>query len=52
MFKQRMWEALRALPAMVNMYFPDKLRDVLLAQSSEMDRLRAEVDELRSKIKE
>ena len=49
---ERMSKALQALTGMVKMYFPDDLRAVLLEQSEELDRLRAEVNELRSKLKE
>jgi len=46
----RMWEALAKLSAMVSMYFPAALKQVLLDQAEEIDRLRVQVDELRSKI--
>jgi hypothetical protein len=43
--------ALAKLSAMVSMYFPAELKKVLLDQAQEIDRLRAEVNELRSQIK-
>lgn len=46
----RMLEALAKLSAMVSMYFPAALKQALLDQAAEIDRLRAEVDDLRSKI--
>lgn len=45
----RMLEALGKLSLMVKAYFPKELQTVLLELSAEVDRLRDEVDELRSK---
>ncbi|QGZ37761.1 hypothetical protein IP92_02929 [Pseudoduganella flava] len=45
---EKMRAALARLSVMVKAYFPDDLRAVLLAYGEEIDRLRAEVDELRS----
>lgn len=50
MFHKRMSAALSKLGVMVKAYFPDDLRAVLLEQSEEIDRLRADVNYLRSKI--
>ena len=47
---EKMNAALTKLGVMVKAYFPDDLRAVLLDQSAEIDRLRADVSELRSKI--
>jgi len=47
---ERMNAALKKLGVMVKAYFPDDLRAVLLEQSAELDRLRADVNNLRSKI--
>jgi hypothetical protein len=46
-----MLEALAKLSALVSMNFPAALKQVLLDQAQEIDRLRAEVDELRSQNK-
>lgn len=45
-----MHAALAKLSAMVKAYFPPELRAALLEFGTELDRLRAEVDELRSKM--
>lgn len=45
-----MHTALRRLSAMVSASFPGDLKAALLAYGEELDRLRAEVNELRSKI--
>lgn len=47
----RMLEALAKLSPTVSMYFPAALKQVLLDQAKEIDRLRAELDELRSTTK-
>lgn len=47
---EKMRAALTRLSPMVKMYFPDDLREALLTQSAEMDRLRADVNDLRSKL--
>jgi hypothetical protein len=49
MFRANMLEALSKLSARVQMYFPAGLKKALLDQAEEIDRLRAQVDELRSK---
>jgi len=46
-----MHAALAKLSAMVKAYFPADLRAALMEYGKELDRLRAEVDELRSKLK-
>lgn len=50
MMEALMKAALVKLSAMVTMYFPAALKDALLGYGAELDRLRAEVNELRSKI--
>lgn len=47
---QAMQAALSKLSMTVQLYFPTALRQVLLDQAEEIDRLRAEVNQLRSKI--
>jgi hypothetical protein len=47
---EMMRAALAKLPAMVQMYFPKEAKAALVACGEEIDRLRADVDELRSKI--
>lgn len=51
MFRAGMLAALSKLSAIVAMNFPAALKQALLDQAAEIDRLRAEVDELRSQIK-
>lgn len=51
MFRAAMLAALSKLSAIVQMNFPAALRQALLDQAAEIDRLRAEVDELRSQTK-
>lgn len=51
MFKEAMLAALSKLSALVAMNFPAALKQALLDQAAEIDRLRAEVNDLRSKIK-
>lgn len=50
MFEKMMSTALGSLSAMVKAYFPGAMKSALLAYGEELDRLRAEVSELRSKI--
>lgn len=50
MMEKKMHAALSLLSGMVKAYFPTALRDALLEQGKELDRLRAEVNELRSKM--
>jgi regulator of replication initiation timing len=50
MHKKNMFEALTGLSALVRSQFPAALKKALLEQSEELDRLRAEVNNLRSKI--
>jgi hypothetical protein len=50
-YRAAMLAALSKLSAMVQMYFPGALKQALLDQAEEIDRLRAEVDDLRSKLK-
>lgn len=45
-----MQAALSKLSLTIQMYFPAALKQALLDQAAEIDRLRAEVNELRSKI--
>ncbi len=47
---EKMSQALGKLSAMAKMYLPADARAALLAYGEELDRLRAEVSELRSKI--
>jgi hypothetical protein len=47
---EKMRAALAKLPALVQMNFPNDLKAALLAQSEEVDRLRADVDNLRSQL--
>lgn len=49
-FYQAMKDALASMPLFVRTQFPDGLRAELIEHSNELDRLRAEVNELRSKI--
>ncbi len=48
--KEQMQNALSSLSAMVKAYFPGAMKSALLAYGEELDRLRTEVSELRSKI--
>jgi hypothetical protein len=48
---EKMRRALGRLSTMVNMYFPEELRAALLEQSAELDRLRADVNDLRQQLK-
>ena len=50
MFRAGMLAALSKLSAIVQMNFPAALRQALLDQAAEIDRLRADLDDLRSKI--
>lgn len=49
-FLALMSSALAGMPAMFRLNFPNELKFALLEQSAELDRLRAEVIDLRSKI--
>lgn len=50
MFERMMKATLDSLSGMVRAYFPHALIDALLNYGKELDRLRAEVNELRSQI--
>jgi ubiquinone biosynthesis protein UbiJ len=50
MFREKMLAALSKLSALVQMNFPAVLKQALLDQAEEIDRLRAENEELRSRI--
>lgn len=51
MFKEAMRVALSKLSVTVQLYFPAALKQTLLDQAAEIDRLRYLVDELRSQNK-
>jgi hypothetical protein len=48
---EKMMAALAKLGPMVKAYFPSELREVLLLQSAEIDRLRADVNGLVEQLK-